>query len=432
MRALLVTHGSRGDVQPFVALARGLSAAGHDVSIIGPRRTFQIARSAGIPYVPVADGPLELLNDPVIVKVNQSSRPGPVLAMRWFLRNRPRYVQVLEELIAAVRAQPRPDVILFQPWVPAHHIAESLDVPAVPVCLQPGWVPTPDFPNPLLATRIPRALNKASYASSKLTVRLLYGSTIDRVRRQELGLLSRRGRHNMLRSPDGKPVTVLQPFSPHVLPETRHYPPTTHTTGFWRLPTPRGWSAPPRLARFLEAGRPPVYIGFGSLTGSNPLRLREAVIAAVRQAGVRAVVATGWGGVAGPGQEESSTPEEIFFLDEVPHDQLFPHMAAVVHHGGAGTTAAALAAGRPQVVCPFGFDQPFWARRMRACGVAPPPLPQHRLTAERLAVAVDRAVRDTGMAQRAEHLGVLTRAQDGVAEAVEVLENMVARARGVS
>ncbi|MFF4602908.1 glycosyltransferase [Streptomyces sp. NPDC001339] len=422
---MLVTHGSRGDVQPFVALARGLSAAGHDVSIIGPQRTFQVAHSVGIPYVPVADGPLELLTDPVIVKVNESSRLGPVLATRWLRRNRPRYVQVLEETTAAVRAQPRPDVILFQPAVPVHHIAESLDVPAVPVCLQPGWVPTPDFANPLLDTRIPHALNKASYASTQLTVRLLYGSAIDRVRQQELGLLPRRGRHNMLLRSDGKPATVLQPFSPHVLPATPNYPPATHTTGFWHLPAPQEWSVPPRLAAFLDAGRPPVYIGFGSLSGRNPLRLREAVIAAVRKTGVRAVVATGWGGVAGPEQEELSTPEEVFFLDEAPHDQLFPHMAAVVHHGGAGTTAAALAAGRPQVICPFGFDQPFWARRMQACGVAPRPVPQRRLTAERLAAAIDRTVLDSGMTQRAERLGVLIRAQDGVAEAVEVIENMV-------
>ncbi|MFI7699960.1 glycosyltransferase [Nonomuraea sp. NPDC049480] len=136
---------------------------------------------------------------------------------------------------------------------------------------------------------------------------------------------------------------------------------------------------------------------------------------AIRLAGVRAVLVTGWGGV-----RLDDVPEGILVLDQVPHDWLFPRMAAIVHHGGSGTTGAALAAGRPQVVCPFVADQPFWAARMHAAGVAP--APQRPLTAESLAAAIRLAVTDRALAERAQSLGERVRAEDGITAAVKVLE----------
>ncbi|MFG2140102.1 glycosyltransferase [Streptomyces sp. NPDC048650] len=429
MKALLLTHGSRGDVQPFVALACGLTAAGHEVSLVGPRATAEVACSAGVPYLPITDGPLELLNDPVIIEANQAQGRGlrgQVLAMRWFLRNRPRYVDVLADLVKAVTAAGRPDVVVFQSWLPAHHLSESLGVPAVPVCLQPGWVPTPDFPNPLMPARVPRAWNTVSYTFAPMITRLLYGPAVERTRK-DLRLPRRRGRHNVLLRPDRQPATVLQAFGRHVLPGTPRYPATAHTTGFWHLPGPADWRMPPSLRAFLDDGPPPVYVGFGSLAGRDPGQTTRTVMAAIRKAGVRAVVATGWGGTT---EQEGAGPggaDDVFFVDQAPHDRLFPRMSSIVHHSGAGTTAAALLAGRPQVVCPFAFDQPFWAQRMHACGVAPPPLPQLRLTVDGLAAAIRRSVSTPDLSRRAARFGEQTRAQDGVGNAVQVLEAEVAR-----
>ncbi|MGW1376869.1 glycosyltransferase [Streptomyces sp. NPDC002446] len=427
MKVLLATHGSRGDIQPFVTLACGLMAAGHDVTLMGPRSFSDLAGPAGVPYLPIADGPLELRTDPVVRKANEDRRGlrGAVLGARWFSRNRPHCVKVLEDLTAKVTEQCRPDVVVFPPWVPAHHLAEWLRVPAVPACFQPGWVPTPDLVNPLLTGRLPASLSRASYALAELPVRLLYGSSVARLRREPLGLPRRGSKRSILSRPDGTPATVLQAFDPCLLPGTPRYPPTTHTTGFWHPPVSPGWRMPARLRAFLDAGPRPVYIGFGSMAGSNPAAKSAAILAAVRQAKVRAVIATGWGGLVPPHDEHGREPEDLFFVDQVPHDRLFPHMAAVVHHGGAGTTAAALRSGRPQVVCPFTFDQPFWAHRMHSLGIAPRPLPQYHLTTGRLAELLHDTVNNPGMAERAQQLGVHTAARDGVPKAIQVLEDLV-------
>ncbi|WP_438483669.1 glycosyltransferase [Streptomyces sp. S186] len=427
MKVLLVSHGTRGDVQPYVALACRLMAVGHDATLMGPNAFRELARSAGVPYVPVVDGPLELLADPVVLRANEDCRGlrGAVRGMRWFRRNRPYYVKLLEDLTAKVKGLPRPDVVVFAPWVQAHHLAEWLKVPAVPVCLQPGWVPTPDFVNPLVPVSLPASLSGASYAYAEWLVRFLYGSSVTRLRRESLGLSIRARGPGILSCPDGGPATVLQAFDPDVLPGAPRYPPTTHTTGFWHLPNTGEWRMPADLRSFLEAGDRPVYIGFGSMVVSRSAARSGAVLAAVRKSGVRAVIAADWGGEMASERERCRGSDDVFFADEVPHDRLFPHMAAIVHHGGAGTTASALRSGRAQVVCPFTFDQPFWARRMHALGLAPAPLPQNDLTADRLAAALCRAVSDLQLTEKAEQFGLRTLARDGVGKAVEVLESVV-------
>ncbi len=213
---------------------------------------------------------------------------------------------------------------------------------------------------------------------------------------------------------------MLQAFTRHLLPPDPGYPPWVHTTGAWFLPAPPGWSPPPELSAFLRAGEPPVYVGFGSMVGTDPRGVGAAVVEATRRVGVRAVMVSGWGGV-----RVDDLPDHVLAVDGAPHDWLFPRTAAIVHHGGSGTTAAALAAGRPQVVCPFVGDQQFWAARAHAVGVAPAPQPQHRLTASGLADAVRSAVHDPGTAARAERLGRLVRDEGGVSAAVRTLESVV-------
>jgi sterol 3beta-glucosyltransferase len=190
-----------------------------------------------------------------------------------------------------------------------------------------------------------------------------------------------------------------------------------HTVGYWTLHTPAGWSPPPELAAFLAADGPPVVaIGFGSMASVDPALLTELVRGAVRDAGVRAVLIAGWGGLAALRDDA-----EVLAIDAVPHDWLFPRVAAVVHHGGAGTTGASLRAGTPTVVVPFAMDQPFWGGRVAALGVGPAPIPRARLTRARLADALRLAVGDAAMRARAADLGRRIREEDGVGEAVRHL-----------
>ncbi|RBQ20711.1 glycosyltransferase [Spongiactinospora rosea] len=419
MKVLILSHGTRGDVQPYAGLALALRRAGHEAVLGAPAAMASLAEPYGIAFAPVHDGPNTLIADPRIraaIETNYRGARGKKIALEVMRRSRPLMAKVFDDM--ATVAEAGADLVVHGPGIPGHHFAEWLGVPAVPAALQPVWVPTRAFRNPMLPVPLPRALNRASYVPIKLMLRS-FGGVSDEVRARRLGLPRRRGRHDFLRRPDGGPATVLQAFSAQVLPEGLDYPGWVHTTGFWYLPAPPDWAPAPELLAFLEAGPAPVYVGFGSMVGTDPERVGRVVAEAVRLAGVRAVLASGWGGL-----RVNDLPEGVFLLDNAPHDWLFPRMAAIAHHGGSGTTGAALAAGRPQVVCPFVADQPFWAARAHAAGVAPPPRPQRRLTAEGLAAAIRRAVNDPAMAHAAERLARVIRAEDGAGRAVRVLESL--------
>jgi UDP:flavonoid glycosyltransferase YjiC (YdhE family) len=212
-------------------------------------------------------------------------------------------------------------------------------------------------------------------------------------------------------------VLRLYPYSPAVLPTPADWDASSVATGYWFLPRDGDWQPDPALVDFLASGPPPVYVGFGSMPSEDAAAKTQVVLDALAQAGQRGVVATGWGGLT-----LANAPRDVFALDAAPHDWLFPRMAAVVHHGGAGTTAAGLAAGAPTVICPFFGDQPFWGRRVAALGVGPAPIPQKKLTAARLAAALRTVAEDAAMRMRAQTLGEAIRSEDGVGRAVALLE----------
>lgn len=422
MRVLLFTYGSRGDVQPFVALARELARCGHEPVLAANASVAGLARQYDIPFLPLHDEEDWLARDPVVRaahEINFRGLRGKRLAVSFFRRFRQVMARVIEDMSAA--ATWGADVVVHLPNLPGHEIAERLGVPAVVACLQPGWVPTASFPNPLIPLHLPGAPNRASYLTSRWWVRGQLGNT-SRWRREVLELPRRHGHHNMFRRPDGGPAPVLQAFSEILLPADTAFPSGTHTTGFWFLPAPPAWRPPRPLSRFLATGAAPVYLGFGSVAGTDPARTGRLVADAVRLAGVRALIVTGSGGIAADGRRRG----DVFVTRDVPFDWLFPRVAAVVHHGGMGTSSAALAAGRPQVVCPFIYEQPFNAGRLHAAGVAPPPLEPAALEPADLAAAIRRAVGDPAMTAQAVELGRRVRAENGAGRAVRVLETIIA------
>lgn len=424
MKVLILTHGTRGDVQPYAALALALKRAGHEAVPAAPAAMAGLAEPHGIVFAPVHDGPNTLIEDPDIrqaIESNYRGLRGKQVALQVMRRSKPLMAEVFTDMadVAVNGAGRGADLVVHAPGIPAQHVTERLGVPAVPAALQPVWVPTAAFRNPVLSLPLPKALNRASYLPIKLMLRS-FGGTADDLREHQLGL-PRRGRHDILRRPDGRPATVLHAFSRHLLPHDPggglDYPAWVHTTGFWFLPAPPGWRPSPELAAFLDAGPKPVYIGFGSMAGTDPARLGRIITEAIRLAGMRAVPASGWGGI-----QTADLPATVHLLDEAPHDWLLPRMAAIVHHGGSGTTGAALAAGRPQVICPFVADQPFWAARAHAAGVAMPPQPQRRLTPDALAAAIRQAATDAAMAAAADELGQRIRAENATVRAVTILE----------
>jgi len=213
---------------------------------------------------------------------------------------------------------------------------------------------------------------------------------------------------------------MLYCYSPAVVPRPPDWSEHAHVTGYWFLDHLPDWQPPHDLVDFLESGPPPVYVGFGSMTSRDPEKTSRIVLDALRQSGQRGVIATGWGGLS-----QSGLPGEVFVTEAVPHDWLFPRMAAVAHHGGAGTTGAGLRAGVPSIIIPVTDDQPFWGRRVNALGAGPAPIPRKRLTAERLAHAISVAVTDDSIRKRAAELGETIRAEDGVGNAVRIFNQMI-------
>jgi sterol 3beta-glucosyltransferase len=206
--------------------------------------------------------------------------------------------------------------------------------------------------------------------------------------------------------------------SDHVFPKPVDWPAFVSNTGYWFLDEENGWEASSELLDFLRKGPPPVYVGFGSI-GDPGLALQTTalVIEALRICGQRGILATGWHGMS----QMDNTPEDISILESAPHSWLFPRMAAVVHHGGAGTTAAGLRAGVPQVIIPSGNDQFAWGRRMFELGVGSEPIPRKKLSAAILSEAI-RYVLTTEVVDASSKLGLMIQAENGADAAARIIE----------
>jgi UDP:flavonoid glycosyltransferase YjiC (YdhE family) len=298
----------------------------------------------------------------------------------------------------------------------ATSIAERLAVPHVTALMAPAFVPSRSGAVTWLPF-FPERTSLLNYLSGKLLTEAAFyrlsSGHINAFRVETLGLAKQsvfqyaaKARHR----------PVVHGYSAHVIPHPPDWPETYHTTGYWFLDD-EPWEPPAALVEFLEAGEPPVCVGFGSMTGRDRAAFTRLVCAAVARTGRRALLLSGWGGIG-----DTALPEGLFRLDAAPHTWLYPRMAAVVHHGGAGTTAAALRAGVPMVIVPHLGDQPYWGRRMRELGVAPTPIPRPKLTVESLAGAIAAAASDAAMRERASDLGTKIRAEDGIGEAVRTIE----------
>jgi sterol 3beta-glucosyltransferase len=205
-----------------------------------------------------------------------------------------------------------------------------------------------------------------------------------------------------------------------MLPVPADYPPHVHVTGYWFLDQISNWQPPSDLVGFLEAGVPPVYIGFGSMSGTKAQERANIVLEVLARTGQRGLLASGWGGL-----KATDLPANVFMLEQAPHDWLFPRVSAVVHHGGAGTTAAGLRAGKPTVMVPFIADQPFWGKLVHELGVGPQPIPQKKLSVMALAEAINITTTDSEIRHRAEAMGEKIRVEDGIGNAVEIINRTV-------
>jgi sterol 3beta-glucosyltransferase len=405
MKVLILTSGSRGDVQPYVALAQGLADRDHTPLLAAPDAFLGFARDHGVPFEPVDSRILALKDDPKALQGNR---------LKLMQMVKPMLLQMLNDYWAAADSF-KPDMVVYHPkTLVGYHIAERLRVPGVVAVPLPISAPTAAFPVPIMPS-LPLGgwYNRLSYGAITLAG-AAFGGMVNAWRKERLGL-TRRVKDERV-APGGKPTPVMYAYSQHVVPRPADWGAHIHVTGYWNLRHSAHWQPSPALTQFLAAGDAPVYIGFGSMwMGDSDARTKMA-IEAVERLGKRAILATGWGGL-----KADKLPATIFALENAPHEWLFPQMAAVVHHGGAGTTGAALQAGKPNVIVTFLGDQPFWGRQVAALGAGTPPINHKQLTADALTEKLRQAL-DPAMSTRAKAVGERICAEDGVTNAVSVLE----------
>jgi UDP:flavonoid glycosyltransferase YjiC (YdhE family) len=397
---LIVTAGSRGDVAPYTGLGQRLEQAGHEVAIAGHGLFADLVRRCGLEYRVLPGDPVELARA-------RTASPSPEAGRQVF-------AEFLEQLgaglIEAVEAGTDLVLTAFGPAPLSRAVAAGFGIPSVGAYLLPA-VPTTEFALP----GVPATGNLGPAGNLAAGRDLL-----DRAAELYAGILPR------LRSRLGLPVAEMPPpagwpichgFSPSVVPRPGDWPPEVRVTGYWWPARPTGWQPPGALVDLLQAGAPPVFIGFGSMVAPRTAQLTDVVAAAVGRAGVRAVVQAGWAGLAALG-------DGTLLIDDVPHDWLFPRTAAVVHHAGAGTTAAGLRAGMPAGAVPVLLDQPFWAARLHRLGVAPAPVAQRDLTADALAATIRACLDVPSYRRRAAALAERIDAEDGAAGVLEVVDRL--------
>ncbi|MCC6006533.1 MAG: glycosyltransferase family 1 protein [Rhodobacteraceae bacterium] len=421
MRVVFFSYGSRGDVQPQVAMAAGLQQQGFRTRVAAPENLRGFIEQAGIEYAPLFGSSQEILESENGQRWLESGNVAAFMKELTRISNRIDPELFRTGLDAARDADAIVGGTLAEDM--AFTLAEHRRVPFLFAHTMPLET-TGDYAQPLVTTRkLPlRSLNRATYALFRVLLTRQRTRTLA-VFRKELGLAPRRATVVSRSAELGVPA--LQLWSPHLVPHASDAPAGAVTTGFQRLPPSvragLGEEAPPaELLHWLEAGPPPVYVGFGSMPMPSLARFAGDILDIARTLGVRFALSPGWNKLASVGHLEC---DELMFVPSIDHEWFFKRCAAAVHHGGAGTTAASLGAGIPTIVCSFFADQPFWGERVARLG-AGVHLPRVKMNRQTLGEAVGRAIRDD-MRDRARDIGCKLGAEDGNARAVEALTSFL-------
>lgn len=415
MRITILTIGSRGDVQPYIALAIGLQRVGHTVRFATHAIFESWVRSYGLDFALVRFNPQDIVNHPEAQK-STSNIVRFMLTVRRIVG--PQFHAVFEDFWQA--SQGTEAIIASPAAFGAYDYAEELRVPLIIGLLQP-LIPTRAFPS-FFSPPMPNFGGTYNLLTHWLFEQLLWHNVRNwlthwRQAKLQLPPAPFTGPYSQMRA---KRVPHILSCSPAVIHKPADWADWHYISGYWFLDPPADWHPPAALEQFLQAGPPPVYIGFGSMRDERPEILAQIVVDALNQAGQRGILAAGWGGLG-----RTALSETIFQIDSIPHGWLFPRMAAIVHHGGAGTTGAGLRSGIPSMIIPFGGDQYHWARVVVELGVAPKVPSVNKLTADSLASAIRCAINDQDLRARAFELGEMIRAEDGVSRAIHIVDRHI-------
>jgi sterol 3beta-glucosyltransferase len=407
VRITLLTYGSHGDVQPFVALGAHLRRAGHQITLAAPAQFAPLAAAHELAFV-------GLPGDIAAISRTLAGQGG---THSWHLM-RAIYREVVPVAQAALRLLRRAcqdaDLLVYSFLLTygGHMLAQERGIPDIAAQLFPMFAPTVHWPGMLAPTASLGPLgNYATHVIASAIFRSSQWASYQWLRRRDPTIGPRH-----LPWPDlGGRTPLLGAFSPTLVPPPPDWAGRCTVIGAWQLDAPT-FTPPPALAHFLASDPPPIFIGLGSMMPPDPAATTAMIIAAVQRTGQRAIIQRGWSGLAA-----GALPPNIIAVDQLAHAWLFPQMAGIIHHGGAGTTHAALASGVPSAVLPFGADQPFWAARVARLGVGPAPLPARDLSVEALAQQI-RIMCEPAIRARAAQIGQRMRAETGLVIAQQMIE----------
>ncbi|KAM0852933.1 hypothetical protein ACQ4PT_051425 [Festuca glaucescens] len=411
LKIVMLVVGTRGDVQPFIALAKRLQEFGHHVRLASHVNFRTFVKSAGVDFYPLG-------GDPRIMAQYMTKNKG-------FLMLAPNEIsvqrkQVKEIIFSLLPACTEPDLdtgtpfraqaIIANPPALGHlHIAEALGVP-LHIFFTFPWTPTNEFPHPLAWTP-----QSATYRLSYLIVDLIiWWGTRGFINdfRKKLNLAPIAYFSTYHGSISHLPTGYM--WSPHLMPKPKDWGSLVDVVGYCFLNLGTKYQPPLQLSQWLQQGPEPIYIGFGSMPLDDEKKVTTIILDALRETGQRGIISRGWGDLG----SFSEVPVDVFIVEDCPHDWLFPRCTAVVHHGGAGTTAAGLIAGCPTTIVPFFGDQFFWGELIHARGVGPAPIRVTELTTEGLSNAI-RFMLDPEVKSRSMELAIAIGNEDGVAAAVD-------------
>jgi sterol 3beta-glucosyltransferase len=424
MRLTVVSFGSRGDIEPFVALGRALVQAGHRVRLLTHAEHFGLVDGSGVEMVVARGrGVHELMESEEGREALRRARNPLGLLRRIADLFAPELHLIYEDTL---RAAAGADALLaFPATFPALDVARHLDRPVVHVHHVPA-VPTRSFPvpAPYIAARSLTPLgNRASYAVDAGVLWWITRGALARIRGPVLGAgyAGAPGAREALAQRRRRAGAVVG-VSPHVLPPPRDWPADVVACGYWWTGRAARTPLPPATEAFLADGPAPVFVGFGSTPVADPRATTLQIAGAARDAGVRLILQRGWAGL-GDGIEDPS----VHVIGDVAYDALFPRVAAVAHHCGAGTTALGLRHGRPTLCMPAMADQYFWGHRVAAIGAGPPPLPAGRVRRDRLASRLAALVEADRFRARAATIASAMQSEDGCAVAVTAIERFLSQ-----
>jgi sterol 3beta-glucosyltransferase len=413
MTISFLTTGTRGDTEPYIALGLELKNAGQTVRIAAFEVFESLIKSNGLVFFPIKGDIARVTSSGEVADAMKADNPLKLVLS--FNKLKTLVGEMQEEFFNACEDA---EAIVYHPGAPiGYYAAQYLNIPSILATPFP-MAPTAEYPALIFYGKL-KAGRGFNFLTHKIFEQIMWSASSSAIKEFWKRKFSSAPDH--FGCPFGRQNTPTNPTiiscSNYVFPRPKDWSKHVHSNGTWLLDDMGDWKPAKELLDFIKRGEPPVYVGFGSMGDpTQAVQTTSLVIEALKHSGQRGILATGWSGLS----RMEAIPDGFFILESAPHSWLFPRMAAVIHHGGAGTTAAGLQAGVPAIIIPHSNDQFAWGHRVFELGVGSKPIPRRKLTVDNLTDAI-RFVMAKEVKEAAKELGFKIQGENGAEAAARVI-----------